>query len=72
MPQESTFDARRIPLLQKLPQILKVVDSLGPGETLILINDIDPKPLKFKLGQSYDWHYTNQTPGEFTVRITRK
>lgn len=71
MPQESTFDARNIPLLQKLPQILRAVDSLHIGDTLTLINDVDPKPLKFKLGQSYDWHYINQTPGEYIVKITK-
>ena len=51
-------------------------DSLEPGDKMILINDHDPKPLKYQLdaertGQM-DWEYILSGPEEWKVEITKK
>lgn len=69
------LDVRVIPPRDKHPSIFRTLDELGSGESLMLINDHDPKPLRYQLDaerpDSYDWQYVAEGPEEWRVRITR-
>ena len=49
-------------------------DDLKPGESFILHNDHDPKPLRFQLentrGNIFQWEYLEQGPELFRIKIT--
>jgi regulator of cell morphogenesis and NO signaling len=59
----------------KHPTIFQRFDDLKPGETLILHNDHDPKPLyyqlKMNLGDIFTWEYLEQGPELFRIKITK-
>jgi regulator of cell morphogenesis and NO signaling len=50
-------------------------DDLKPGESFILHNDHDPKPLRFQLentrGNIFQWEYLEQGPELFRIKITK-
>lgn len=71
MTDAKVFDAREIPLFKKLGAVMAEVQALKRGESFILINDIDPKPLRLRLGNSYTWEVLSSEKGEYRVRITR-
>ncbi|MCC7400329.1 MAG: iron-sulfur cluster repair di-iron protein [Chitinophagaceae bacterium] len=60
----------------KHPTIFKVFDSLKPGESLVIHNDHDPKPLYYQLqgerGDVFTWEYLQQGPQWWDIRVTRK
>jgi uncharacterized protein (DUF2249 family) len=70
------LDVRVIPPRDKHPTIFRTFDELGSGETLVLINDHDPKPLKYQLdaerGGTFDWAYEASGPEVWRVRIARR
>ncbi|RMF92598.1 MAG: DUF2249 domain-containing protein [Nitrospinota bacterium] len=72
---KTTLDVRPLPPPQRHPLIFQTLDSLQPGESFILINDHDPKPLYYQLhhereGQ-FTWEYLEQGPVVWRVRIGR-
>jgi regulator of cell morphogenesis and NO signaling len=60
----------------KHPTIFQRFDDLKPGETLILHNDHDPKPLYYQLlnnyGEIFTWEYLEQGPALFRIKISKK
>ena len=71
----ATLDVREIAPRDRHPLILGTFDRLGPGESFILLNDHDPKPLYYQFqaeqpGQ-LDWTYLEQGPEVWRVRIGR-
>jgi len=60
----------------KHPTIFVRFDELISGETLILHNDHDPKPLYYELsaerGNIFDWEYLEKGPELWRVKITKK
>ena len=71
----ATLDVREIAPRDRHPLILGTFDRLGPGESFILLNDHDPKPLYYQFqaeqpGQ-VDWAYLEQGPAVWRVRIGR-
>ena len=42
------LDVRIIPPRDKHPRIFQTFDSLQPGEILLIINDHDPRPLRYQ------------------------
>jgi len=60
----------------KHPTIFGRFDELKPGETLILHNDHDPKPLYYQLqsmvGDSFTWDYLEQGPELYRIKIIKK
>ena len=58
------------------PLIFKTFDGLGKDETLILVNDHDPKPLYYSLLHEregrFAWDYLAEGPVEWKVKITKK
>lgn len=68
-----TLDVRSLIPHERHPLIFGTFDELQPGETLLLINDHDPKPLyhQFQARHSgrFWWEYLVKGPEEWRVRI---
>ncbi len=74
--QPVVLDVRNIMPRERHPKIFNTFDGLKKGEMMVLINDHDPKPLKYQLdaersGQM-DWMYKEQGPDVWKVEITKK
>lgn len=69
------LDVRIIPPREKHPTIHARVNELGVGETLTILNDHDPRPLRFELDGDYPgkfgWTYVESGPETWRVEITR-
>ena len=56
--------------------IFQVFDSLKPGESLIIHNDHDPKPVYYQLqndkGDVFTWNYLQQGPQWWDIKVTKK
>lgn len=68
-----------IPIIEpklKHPTIFKVFDSLKPGESLVIHNDHDPKPVYYQLlgerGDVFTWTYLLQGPEWWDIKVTRR
>lgn len=74
--QPRELDVRMIPPRDKHPSIFRAFDSLAIGETLLLVNDHDPRPLRYQLAaeqpDTFDWVYEAEGPDVWRVRITRR
>ncbi|GAB2888312.1 MULTISPECIES: DUF2249 domain-containing protein [Microvirgula] len=72
---EVLIDVRQIPPRDRHPLIFGTFDSLQTGQSLLLCNDHDPKPLHYQFMAEYagqfDWQYLEQGPDEWRVRISR-
>ena len=70
------LDVRVIPPRDKHPSIFRALDGLASGESLLLVNDHDPKPLRYQLDaerpDTFDWKYEADGPEEWRVRINRR
>ena len=71
----TTLDIRQTPPPQKHPMIFQTFASLTPGQGFILINDHDPKPLRYQFeyehaGQ-FGWEYLEEGPAVWRVQISR-
>jgi uncharacterized protein (DUF2249 family) len=74
--QPIKLDVRVIPPRDKHPTIFRAFDTLAVGQSLELINDHDPKPLRYQLlaerPDSFDWAYEAEGPEVWQVRISRR
>lgn len=70
------LDVRPISPRDKHPSIFRAFDGLRAGQSLVLVNDHDPKPLHYQLmaerAGSFDWVYEAQGPDVWRVRITKR
>ncbi|PWB81561.1 MAG: hypothetical protein C3F08_01640 [Candidatus Methylomirabilota bacterium] len=71
----ATVDARVLPVPQKHPTIFRAFDELAVGNTMLLVNDHDPKPLYYtfaaeRTGQ-FEWRYLEAGPEVWQVAIRR-
>src|SRR3546814_15846725 len=69
-----TLDLRTMPPAERHRRILEDLDALAPGETLALVNDQRPSPLRYQLeatraGQ-YQWEDGHGGPEVYTASIT--
>ncbi|MDZ7683494.1 MAG: DUF2249 domain-containing protein [Fodinibius sp.] len=75
MPEtEQQIDVRKIEPKRKHPTIFETFDDLDAGETFVIINDHDPKPLKYEMAaeradQKFTWKYLEEGPDVWKVRI---
>ncbi len=73
--QENILNVTLIESRLKHPTIFDRFDELILGESLILLNDHDPKPLYYELaaerGEVFAWEYIEQGPEIWKVRITK-
>lgn len=73
--EEQVLDVREMPPWERHPRILETFEALGPGESMLLINDHDPMALHYQFtaehpGQ-FTWEYVQQFHKDWRVRITR-
>ena len=75
MAETNTLDIRLLPPIQRHPLIFQRFEALAPGESFVLVNDHDPKPLFYQFqaehtGQ-FTWEYLEQGPAVWQVRLGR-
>lgn len=70
------LDVRVIQPREKHPTIFRTFDGLKSGESMVIINDHDPRPLRYQLmaerPDSFEWTYEAEGPETWRVRIDRK
>lgn len=71
-----TLDVRPMPPRERHATIFEQIDQLATGETLRLVNDHDPAPLRYQLDATrpdqFRWEYVTQGPEEWAVDITSR
>lgn len=69
------LDVRVIPPREKHPAIFQTFAALLTGESFVLVNDHDPKPLRhqfeFQHSGEFGWDYLEQGPQVWRVEISR-
>ena len=74
--QPIQLDVRAIPPREKHPTIFRTFDTLASGQSLVLLNDHDPRPLRYQFAaerpDSFDWEYEAEGPQVWRVNIKRK
>jgi uncharacterized protein (DUF2249 family) len=75
MNNELVLDIRTIPPPQRHPLIFDRFDGLAAGESFVLVNDHNPKPLYYQfqaeLTGQFTWEYLEEGPEAWRVRIGR-
>ena len=60
---------------ERHPLIFKTFDELKKGESFMLVNDHDPKPLYYQFLHEreglFSWEYIEQGPETWKVKITK-
>lgn len=73
--ETQTIDVRQVLPPQRHPLIFQTFENLAPGQSFILINDHDPKPLyyqfQFEREGLFTWEYLEQGPRDWRVRVGR-
>lgn len=77
MPTNVTeLDVRVIPPRDKHPAIFRTFDGLASGESMVIVNDHDPRPLRYQLAaerpDTFVWTYEAEGPEVWRVRIDRR
>jgi uncharacterized protein (DUF2249 family) len=75
MTEDRTLDVRVIPPPEKHPTIFRTFAALTPGESFVLVNDHDPKPLRYQFeaehAGEFGWQYLEQGPEVWRVEISK-
>lgn len=75
MSNETVLDIRPIPPAQRHPLIFDLFNGLAAGESFVLVNDHNPKPLYYQfqaeLTDQFSWEYLEEGPESWRVRIGR-
>ena len=70
------LDVRVIPPRDKHPTIFNTFESLASGQSMVILNDHDPKPLRYQLlaerPDTFDWTYEAEGPELWRVKISRR
>ncbi len=71
----AALDVRVLPHGQRHEIIFGRLDALGAGESLLIVNDHDPKPLRYQTEalwpDEFEWSYREAGPHVWQVAITR-
>ncbi len=72
---KAILDVREIAPRERHPLIFGTFADLGAGESLLLINDHDPKPLYYQFqaesAGTFSWSYLEQGPDVWRVEIAK-
>ena len=72
----NTIDVRNIVPRDRHPLIFQTFDALADGEGFELVNDHDPKPLRYQFmherPDQFSWEYLEQGPEIWRVAIHRQ
>ena len=75
MYQVNEIDVRSIPKPQRHPLIFAAMDKLAVGESLVIMNDHNPIPLRGQVEELYagefEWSYLEEGPAIFRLGFTR-
>lgn len=70
------LDVRAIPPRDKHPTIFRTFDALSRGESMVIVNDHDPRPLHYQFSaerpDTFAWTYEAEGPEVWRVRIDRR
>jgi uncharacterized protein (DUF2249 family) len=73
--EPEVFDARRYVPAERHRKIFEILGDLDAGESFILVNDHDPKPLYYQLEaeqpRTFSWTYLEQGSEVWRVQIGR-
>jgi uncharacterized protein (DUF2249 family) len=73
--EPDVVDVREIPHGRRHPRIFTRFGRLAPGESFVLVNNHDPKPLRREFEAAhpgrFSWEYVESGPEQWQVRITR-
>lgn len=71
---ETQLDVRETLPRLRHPLIFQVFDSLQPGQSFVVINDHDPRPLHYQFQAertgAFTWEYLAEGPETWRIRIT--
>ncbi|QSO46665.1 DUF2249 domain-containing protein [Alicyclobacillus mengziensis] len=71
----ATVNATEYPPHLKHKVIFETFDGLKSGESMLLVNDHDPQPLRYQFelerGGVFSWEYIERGPYTFQIRIGR-
>ncbi|HET9097561.1 MAG TPA: DUF2249 domain-containing protein [Candidatus Baltobacteraceae bacterium] len=69
------LDVRTLPPPKKHATIHELLEGLAPGDTLRIVNDHDPRPLRYELEHDYpdsfEWTYVESGPQTWRVDISK-
>jgi len=69
------LDVRALAHGQRHEIIFAKLDALAPGAALVIVNDHDPKPLRYQTSalwpDRFEWTYREAGPAVWRVAITR-
>jgi uncharacterized protein (DUF2249 family) len=72
---EAELDVRSLAPAQRHKKIFATYGALGPGGEFVLVNDHDPKPLRYQFeaehAGDFTWDYVESGPDLWRVRIGR-
>lgn len=75
MNEDNILDIRPLPPAQRHPLIFDRFEALASGESFILINDHNPKPLYYQFQAErpgeFTWEYLEEGPEAWRVRVGR-
>jgi len=70
-----TLDLRPMPPFERHEKIFQIWNALKPGETLRIINDHNPKPLRYQFEAEekgkFEWVYEQEGPRDWIFQIKR-
>lgn len=70
------LDVREMPPRDRHPTIFGILDSLAAGESLVLVNDHDPVPLRYQLDATrpghFRWEVVEDGPETWRIEITSR
>lgn len=71
-----TLDLRPMPPFERHEKIFQIWDELKTSETLRIINDHDPRPLRYQFEveykDKYEWNYEQKGPIDWIVTIKKR
>ncbi len=69
-------DVRDLPPGRRHPLIFAALNDLAPGESFVLVNDHDPRPLYYQMQAEqvggFTWHYLEEGPEVWRVTIGKE
>lgn len=76
MAAEKILDVRVIAPKDKHPTIFQTFDSLKVGESFLLVNDHEPRPLFYQFNaerpEQFTWEYIEAGPDTWRVKIAKQ
>lgn len=71
----TVVDVREIPPRLKHPTIFQAWMALAAGQSMMIVNDHDPRPLYYQFAAEFNgqfqWEYLEEGPDVWRVGITR-